>query len=120
MKQQKNRFLTPVLVVALTALATACIITTSNDSTLTVDNESSYVLTQVHVADPGDPTWGPNLLGGSPLYPGDSLTVSLDCGYYDVLIVDQDGFDCTLYDLDLCFDDAVWLIDDVELATCNF
>ena len=54
------------------------------------------------------------------LLPGEALTVLLDCGTYDVLIVDEDNIECELRNLDLCFDDAVWVIDDFELNTCGF
>ncbi len=112
----------PILVFSLaSALATGCIITTDDeDSSLTIENESSFVLVDVAVAEVGvDDDYGPNLLD-DPLFPGDSITILLDCGTYDALIIDEDDFDCELQGLDLCFDDAVWTIDDVELATCGF
>lgn len=108
---------------AAVALAAAplggCIITDDDgDSSLTVQNDSSYLIYEIRVTDVGSTNWGPNLLGGDILRPGEALTILVDCGFYDVLLVDDTGADCVLYDLDLCFDDAVWVIDNVELDAC--
>jgi hypothetical protein len=56
------------------------------------------------------PSWGPNLLHGDILFPGESLYISLDCGTYDALLIDETGAACEVFDLDLCFDDADWII----------
>jgi hypothetical protein len=115
----KKWLLTP-LIVLLLSLSAGCVVTTDDDSTLTIANESDYVLLEIYVTEVGNPSWGPNLLYDTVLYPNESLTVSLYCDVYDVQIVDQDGFVCELYNLDLCFDDAVWVIDNFELATCGW
>lgn len=107
------------IVVAALALAQACVIETGGDSSLTVANDSDYVLLELHVAEIDDPTWGPNLIPEA-LYPGEQVEIILDCGDYDVLIVDELGASCELYDLDLCFDDAIWVIDNFTLSTCSF
>jgi len=55
------------------------------------------------------------------LAPGDAFEVSgIECGTYDIRIVDEDSDECILDAVDLCADDAVWRIDDVELASCVF
>ena len=96
----------------------ACVITT-DDSTLTIDNRSDYAIYEVNVAPIDSTFWGPNLLRGDILYPGDSLDVyDLDCDYYDVRIVDELGAECELYDVDVCFDSAYWVIDNALLSTC--
>jgi len=106
------------LAILIAAVASGCVIT--DDSTLTVDNHSSYALFEIRVAEVNDAYYGPNLLGGDILYPGESLTVGLDCGTYDVLVVDEDGVECELVGLDVCLDDAVWIIDDIDLNLCAF
>ena len=88
-------------------------------ATLTVENDSSFTLTEVRIAPSGQVDWGPNLLP-DVLFPGESLTIDLACDTYDVLISDNAGRSCQLDSLDLCFSDDIWHIDDQTLATCGF
>jgi hypothetical protein len=109
---------TATVLAGLTLGAAGCVVT--DDSSLTIYNESSYVLTEVYLAEETDPSWGPNLLP-QPLFPGDDLViVDIDCGTYDVLVVDETGVECELSGLDLCLDDDGWVIDDFTLDTCAF
>jgi hypothetical protein len=102
------------------ALGSGCVIIADDDATLTVHNHSSYVLTEVHLAEVDDRNWGPNLLPGV-LYPGEDLViVDIECGDYDVLVVDETDVECVLADLTLCFDDESWVIDDLTLDLCAF
>lgn len=107
------------LIVLLLSLSASCVVTTDGDSSLTVINESSYIIEEIYVAPVGTRTWGADLLGLDVLYPGESLTVYLDyCDYYDVLVVDELGAECVLDSLYLCYDDAAWVIDNFVLDTC--
>ncbi|WP_428269784.1 hypothetical protein [Haliangium sp.] len=113
--------LTILAVLALSIFSQGCIIVSDDgDSTLTIYNDSSYVLDEIYVSPVGAATWGRDLTGGDILYPDESLTVSLDCDYYDVMVVDETGVECILSNLDLCFDDATWYVDDVDLDFCAF
>lgn len=109
---------------ALTGLAlalslSACVITTDGDSTLTVDNASDYAIYEVYLAEENQPDWGPELLRGDILYPDESLIIhSIDCGYYDVSISDEYGAQCELNNIDLCFNDAHWVITNSTLSAC--
>jgi hypothetical protein len=105
------------LVVALAAGSSGCIIVDS-DSTLTISNRSDYVIVDIAVARVGDPDFGPNLLRGDVLFPGEDITVVLDCDRYDVYVEDEDGFECILSNLNLCFNDAIWRIDNLTLDFC--
>ena len=81
-----------------------------DDASLSIDNQSSFVITEVYLTGVGSPSWGPNRLGGDVLYPDEILTLGVSCGRYDALLVDQDGVDCELHNLDLCLNDADWVI----------
>jgi len=102
-------------------LGAGCIISSDDgSSTLTIDNESSYVITEVHIAAVGVDTWGPNLIPDA-LLPGESLVITnIDCDTYDVLVTDETGVDCVLGNLDLCFDDGRWVVTNSTLDTCAF
>jgi hypothetical protein len=109
-----------VAIIALALSLTSGCIISDGDSSFTIDNESSYVLVAVYIAEVGDPTWGPNLIPEA-LYPGDSLVITdIECGDYDVLVTDETGVDCELGNIDLCFDDDGWTVTDVTLDVCAF
>jgi hypothetical protein len=106
---------------ALAALGTASIATGCSgsaeviiddppDGSLRVENRSDFQIVELHVTSVGSSTWGPNLLGGDVLLPGESLTLSVQCDTYDALLVDEDGVDCELHNIDLCLNDADWII----------
>ena len=117
---KKLSLLTTLLLVG--AFATSCIITSDShgDSSLSVVNESDYTLFELRIAESFDVAYGPNLLLGTSLPPDFSVDVILDCGTYDVLVVDDVGTECELRDLSVCFDDAVWIIDNRTLDFCSF
>jgi hypothetical protein len=58
----------------------------------------------------GNTNWGPNLLSGDILAPGEALDIDVTCNTYDALLVDESGVDCQLHNVDLCFNNAAWII----------
>ena len=34
----------------------------------------------------------------------------VSCGFYDALLVDETGVECEIFDIDLCLNDADWII----------
>ena len=80
------------------------------DATLSVHNESDFAIVEIRVTDVGSSTWGPNLIAGDTLEPGESLTLGVDCGTFDALLIDEDNVDCQLHDVNLCLNDADWVI----------
>lgn len=103
-------------IVALAIFLPAC----SGDSTLTIHNDSSYALYEINLSPVDSRTWGPDLLAGDTLFPGETIEIfDIDCNDYDVRLVDEDGDDCVIEDVGLCFDDEVWSIDDLQLAICT-
>jgi hypothetical protein len=90
------------------------------DSTFLIVNDSSYVLTEVRIAEVGDRSWGPNLLP-DVLFPGEELLITdIECGTYDVLVTDETGVDCVLGNVDLCLSDDTWVVTDFTLDVCAF
>jgi hypothetical protein len=100
---------TAILISASLLAAPGCIIVSDDDSTLTVDNQSDFVIEEINVAQVDDPDWGPNLIPEA-LFPDETVDISLDCDVYDARLFDEDGVECDLDGIDLCFDDALWVI----------
>jgi hypothetical protein len=97
----------------------SCVISAEGDSSLTVENRSDYAIYEAYIAEENSPSWGPELLGGGILLPGEDLHIlDLDCGTYDALVLDELGAECELNNIDLCFDDSYWVIDNALLSTC--
>jgi hypothetical protein len=92
------------------ALAGGCVSDSGPDATLTVHNESDFVIEELFLTRSSSSGWGANLLGNDALFPDESITLAVDCGTYDAMLVDEDGVDCTLLDQDLCLNDADWII----------
>lgn len=111
-------------VLAVSTGAVACAVegevVVDDDSTFLIVNDSSYVLTEVRIAEVGDRSWGPNLLP-DVLFPGEELLITdIECGTYDVLVTDETGVDCVLGNVDLCLSDDEWVITDFTLDVCAF
>jgi hypothetical protein len=79
---------------------------------LVVRNASSFTLTQLELQG------GTDLLPGVVLAPGDSIEVSMiECDTYDVVFGADDGAECELLELSLCFPNNLWVLDD-DLLGC--
>ncbi len=112
-----TRFLAPALLVAA-SLGAGCAIQGDGvaDATLEVANDSDFVIEELYLTDVDSNSWGANLLRGDVLFPDESFVLAVDCGFYDALLVDEDGVQCELRDLDLCLNDALWVINN---NTCS-
>lgn len=82
-----------------------------NNAQLHVHNNSNFSIVEIHVTSVGSTTWGQNLISGQTLAPGDSLTIGVTCDTYDALLVDQQGVDCQVHNVELCGNHADWAID---------
>lgn len=96
--------------IALVVVAGGGCVTTETDSSLLVSNRSDFEIHELYVTPVGASTWGDNLLGQDILLPGDKLDLGISCGTYDAMIIDETGAVCELDGVDLCFDDADWII----------
>jgi len=91
----------------------------SSDGTITIQNASTHVLTELHVAAVDQVTWGPNLLP-DVLFTNEQITILVSCSTYDVMVTDDLQRDCVLGNLDLCFSDQHWVIDNFTLRNCGY
>lgn len=88
----------------------ACTVSPAGPSILNVQNRSDVPIVDIRVAAVDDPSFGPNLLGGDTLNPGEEITLGIDCGVYDARLIDATGAECDQSDVDLCANNAVWVI----------
>ncbi len=110
----KTRLLATVLC-ALPLTLGACVATEDggvivDDATLTVSNQSDFVIDELYLAADYQAGWGGNYLGGNGLFPSEEVTLGADCGTYDIRVVAEDGLACEQYGVDLCLNDATFII----------
>lgn len=107
-----QRLLAPLCAAALAGCAGSATVEVepTPGASLTVANDSDFVIYEIYLTETDNPDWGPNLLRGDVLYPDEELVLGVPCDYYDALLVDEDNVECEVHDLDLCLNDAVWVI----------
>ena len=89
-------------------------------ATVKIINQSKWEIHHVFLSPSDDEKWGPDQLEDQILAKGDSLTLtSIDCDLYDIKVVDEDGDECVIEEVDLCGDDSYWKITDQTLLECE-
>lgn len=92
-----------------------------SDSDVTFVNRSSWDIYEIYLSAVDEEEWGPDQLEEGILESGASFLLhSIPCDDYDVLLIDEDGDECTLEDVDLCGDSEQWVITDEDLLACEF
>ena len=107
-----QRLLAPLFAAALVGCAGSATVEVEPEpgASLSVVNDSDFVIYEIFLTETDNPDWGPNLLRGDVLYPDEELVLGVPCDFYDALLVDEEGVECEVHDLDLCLNDAVWVI----------
>lgn len=92
----------------------------TSEATVTIVNDSAWELEQLFLSPVDERSWGPDQLGADVLTPGERLTLtSIQCGTYDLKVVDEDGDVCVLEGVDLCADASVWHLTSRALLDCQ-
>lgn len=90
-----------------------------NLGTVTLTNSSSYDIYSIQLTQHDETSWGSNLLGSDVLMHGEAQKIAVfDCEKYDLRMVDDENVECIIQDIDLCFKDKDWTIDNTVLAIC--
>jgi hypothetical protein len=97
--------LTGFFAISVALLVPGCLIVADDDNVLTIDNQSDFTLVEIFIAEDGDRGWGPNLAPDGGLQPDEIMDVELDCGVYDLRVVDDTDLVCEEFGLDLCLSD---------------
>lgn len=104
-----------LLVLALPAFAAG-----KKKATVKIINQSQWEIHHVFLSSSDDDTWGPDQLEDEILAKGESLTLTgISCDLYDIKVVDEDGDECIIEEVDLCGDESYWKITDKALLECE-
>ncbi len=89
-------------------------------ATVKIINQSKWEIHHIYLSSSEDDEWGPDQLEDEILGKGDSLTLTnIPCDLYDIQVVDEDGDECVIEQVDLCGDDSYWKITDKDLLACE-
>lgn len=89
-------------------------------ATVKIINQSKWEIHHIYLSSSEDEEWGPDQLEDEILTKGDSLTLTdIPCDLYDIQVVDEDGDECVIEEVDLCGDDSYWKITDKDLLACE-
>lgn len=106
------------------ALALACMFPSdafaAGKSDVTVNNESEWMITHFFLSPIDQNEWGEDQLGDQVIEKGGSFTLTgVPCDSYDVKLVDEDGDECVVAEVDICGSDDEWVISDEDLLECE-
>lgn len=104
---------------ATLAFTPGCLIVTDDDddASLEVVNLSDFTVEELYLTEVDNPDWGPDLLRGDVLFPDESIVlVDIRCDFYDAQMVDETNAVCTVRNIDLCLNDALW---EIRNNTCS-
>jgi hypothetical protein len=91
------------------------------DSVVTVQNDSLWEIHQLYLSSVEEQEWGPDQLGEQIIASegGSFRLTGVPCDSYDVRLVDEDGDQCVVREVDLCGENATWTISDEDLLACE-
>ena len=111
----RSMFLASVLTVFATASAMA-----ASNSKVVVVNKSSWAIHEMYFSPTDDTEWGEDQLGKQTIETGDQFTLTgIPCDNWDVKVVDEDGDECVVENVQLCADKDRWVINDSDLLSCQ-
>ena len=89
-------------------------------SRVKVINQSKWEIHHIYLSASDSESWGPDQLEDMILAKGDSVTINgIPCDTYDIKVVDEDGDECIIEQIELCGDNAFWKITDKHLLECE-
>ena len=106
-----------LLLVAAALPATAA----KKKATIKVVNQSKWEIHHLYLSSTTDKHWGPDQLGDAVIDAkgGSFKLTNIDCDDYDIKVVDEDGDECVVEEVNLCGDETVWKITDKVLLACE-
>jgi hypothetical protein len=106
----------PVLALVLSALVSAAALA----ATVEINNKSDWDFHHFYLSPTDSDDWGPDQLGDHVLASGTSFELDgVPCDSYDVKLVDEDGDECVVPEVDICVQDQGWVIGNDDLLECE-
>lgn len=117
----RNYLLTTALTTAALFFGAGAATAGTMDSSVNIQNNSSWEIHQIYVAPIDTTDWGDNLLKGDVVEAeGGSVEIfKIACDTYDVRLVDEDGAECIVPDISLCAERDAWVVEDEDLLACQ-
>lgn len=92
----------------------------SDTATVTVTNSSDWAIMHFFLSPADSEKWGADQLGKGVIKTGGSFKLNnIPCDSYDVKLVDEDGDQCVVQNVDLCAASDHWVITSEELVECQ-
>jgi hypothetical protein len=89
-------------------------------SSVKIVNHSQWTIERLYLSPVDEQSWGPDQLESEVIDPGETYTLhSIPCDSWDVKLVDEDGDECIVPDVDLCKSREVWEITSKDLLKCQ-
>ena len=108
------------LSLALTVVCALATPASAEKAKVKIINQSNWDIHEIYFSPSDEREWGPDQLGDEILEKGDSLTLTrIDCDLWDIRVVDEDGDECVIEEIDLCRDESYWKITDNDLLSCE-
>lgn len=83
-------------------------------------NKSDWEIHNFFLSSSEEDDWGPDQLGDDVVGTGDSFTLkSIPCDTYDVKLIDEDGDECVVEEVDICGGSEQWTITNQILLGCQ-
>ncbi|MES1241519.1 MAG: hypothetical protein ABUT39_07860 [Acidobacteriota bacterium] len=87
---------------------------------VTVHNNSEFAIHNFFLSPSEQNHWGADQLGDDVIGKGAKFTLTdIPCNNYDVKLVDEDGDECVVSDVDICGGNGNWNITDDDLLDCE-
>jgi hypothetical protein len=88
-------------------------------SSVTFVNSTRWDIYSLFLSASNEDFWGPDQLGEDILFSGGRFTLTnIRCGYYDLMLVDEDEDQCVLTGVNICGSEHV-VITDQDLLACE-
>lgn len=89
-------------------------------NTVVIKNKSDWEIHQFFLSSVDTDRWGPDQLGEDVIGTGETFTLkNIPCDTYDVMLVDEDGDECVVSEVDICSGQQGWIITNDDLLDCQ-
>jgi hypothetical protein len=96
------------------------VIAQAQKSNVVIKNKSDWEIHQFFLSPVETDKWGPDQLGEQVIATGGTFTLKgVPCDSYDVMLVDEDGDECVVSEVDICGDSQGWVISNDDLLACE-